>query len=104
MSEENENSTSQTTINGNDDLYEHVAPHTKLFRLEISSNSTIERNIFRVVRKHFFEQKSILWKPIQVELIVNSVLTEDFFGLFSIENERKEKQCSTFLFSDKKTF
>jgi hypothetical protein len=48
--------------------------------LELSNNSLIERNVHNVLRKHFLEQRSITWKPIKVELIVNTELTDDFFG------------------------
>ncbi len=47
--------------------------------LETSTNSTIERNIYQVLRKHFLEQRPITWKPIKVELVVNTELTDDFF-------------------------
>jgi hypothetical protein len=47
--------------------------------LETSNNSIIERNIYNVLRKHFLEQRPITWKPIKVELIVNTELTDDFF-------------------------
>jgi len=47
--------------------------------LETSNNSKIERNIYNVLRKHFLEQRPITWKPIKVELIVNTELTDDFF-------------------------
>jgi hypothetical protein len=47
--------------------------------LETSSNSTIEQHIHNVLRKHFLEQRPITWKPIKVELIVNTQLTDDFF-------------------------
>ncbi|CAM4761475.1 unnamed protein product [Rotaria magnacalcarata] len=47
--------------------------------LETSCNSTIERSIHNVLRKHFLEQRPITWKPIKVELIVNTQLTDDFF-------------------------
>ena len=48
--------------------------------VETSSDSKIQRQILNVIRKHFLEQKSINWKPIRVELIVNTQLTDDFFG------------------------
>lgn len=48
--------------------------------LETSTHSTIERSIHNILRENFLEQRSITWKPIKVELIVNSSLTEDFFG------------------------
>jgi hypothetical protein len=48
--------------------------------LETSNQSIIERNIHYILRKNFLEQRSITWKPIKVELIVNTQLTDDFFG------------------------
>lgn len=48
--------------------------------LETSSHSMIERNIQNVLRGNFLEQRSITWKPIKVELVVNNQLTEEFFG------------------------
>jgi len=48
--------------------------------LETSHHSIIEHNIQNVLRKHFLEQRSITWKPIKVELIVNTQLTDEFFG------------------------
>lgn len=50
--------------------------------LECGTNSTIERQIQRVLRKHFLEQRPITWKPTRVELVVNTQLTDDFFGEF----------------------
>lgn len=50
--------------------------------LETSNNSKIEHSIYNVLRKHFLEQRSITWKPIKVELIVNPQLTDDFFGKY----------------------
>ena len=47
---------------------------------ETSNHSSIERNIHNILRDNFLEQRSITWKPIKVELIVNSQLTDDFFG------------------------
>ncbi|CAF4665818.1 unnamed protein product [Rotaria sp. Silwood1] len=49
--------------------------------LETSNNSKIERNIHNVLRKNFLEQHSITWKPIKVELVVNTSLTDDFFAV-----------------------
>ena len=48
--------------------------------LETSNNSTIEQHVHRVLRKHFLEQRPITWKPVKVELIVNTALTDEFFG------------------------
>lgn len=48
--------------------------------LETSNQSSIERSVHNVVRKNFLEQRSITWKPIKVELVVNTPLTDDFFG------------------------
>jgi hypothetical protein len=48
--------------------------------LETSNHSTIERNVHNILRKSFLEQRSITWKPIKVELVVNTQLTDDFFG------------------------
>ena len=48
--------------------------------LETSNHSTIERHIHNVLRKHFLEHKPIPLKPIKVELVVNTTLTDDFFG------------------------
>jgi hypothetical protein len=55
--------------------------------LETSHNSTIERHVHNILRKHFLEQRSITWKPIKVELIVNTQLTDDFFGKYYIFNK-----------------
>ncbi|CAF0840956.1 unnamed protein product [Rotaria sordida] len=49
--------------------------------LETSNHSKIERNIYNVLRKNFLEQRSITWKPIKVELVVNTQLTDDFFAV-----------------------
>lgn len=49
---------------------------------EISNQSTIERNIQDVLRRNFLEQRSITWKPIKVELVVNNQLTDEFFGKY----------------------
>ncbi|CAF4200989.1 unnamed protein product [Rotaria sp. Silwood2] len=49
--------------------------------LETSNNSQIERNIHNVLRKNFLEQRSITWKPIKVELLVNTQLTDEFFAV-----------------------
>ncbi|CAF0963185.1 unnamed protein product [Didymodactylos carnosus] len=48
--------------------------------IETSSNSHIERNILNVVHKHFLDQRPITWRPIKVELIVNTELNNDFLG------------------------
>lgn len=56
--------------------------------LETSSNSTIERSILNVLRKHFLEQRSITWKPTKVELIVNTQLTDDFFCKYLMYNAK----------------
>jgi len=56
--------------------------------LETSNHSSIERSIHNVLRKNFLEQRSITWKPIKVELIVNTQLTDDFFGKY-ILNKKK---------------
>ena len=48
--------------------------------VEISNHSTIEHQIHSVLRQNFLEQRSITWKPIKTELIVNTQLTDDFFG------------------------
>jgi hypothetical protein len=61
--------------------------------LETSTHSTIERHIHNVLRKNFLEQRSITWKPIKVELIVNTQLTDDFFGKY-ISAKQKKIQCS----------
>lgn len=53
--------------------------------LETNNNSTIENHIYNVLRKHFLEQRPITWKPIKVELIVNTELTDDFFSKYIIE-------------------
>ena len=47
--------------------------------LEISTDSIIDRQICNVLRKHFLEQRPIGWRPVKVELVVNTELTEDFF-------------------------
>jgi hypothetical protein len=54
--------------------------------LETSTHSTIERNIQNVIRQNFLEQRAITWKPIKVELIVNTQLTDDFFGKYFLFN------------------
>jgi len=50
--------------------------------LETSNHSSIERSIHNILRKNFLEQRSITWKPIKVELIVNKQLTDEFFGKY----------------------
>jgi hypothetical protein len=85
--------------------------------LETSNNSTIERQIYNVLRKHFLEQRPITWKPIKVELVVNTQLTDDFFSkyliiflvfrnrslinlfLFYIRIKKKKGKYLSFLFS-----
>ena len=52
--------------------------------LETSPNSQIEQNIHNVLRKHFLEQRPITWKPIKVELVVNTELTNVFFRKYFI--------------------
>lgn len=54
--------------------------------VETNNNSKIECHIYNVLRKHFLEQRSITWKPIKVELVVNTQLTDDFFGKYQIFN------------------
>jgi len=53
--------------------------------LETSNHSSIERSIHNILRKNFLEQRSITWKPIKVELIVNTQLTDDFFGKYNFK-------------------
>ena len=48
--------------------------------IETSNQSTIERAIHNVLRRNFLEQRSITWKPSKVELVINTQLTNDFFG------------------------
>ncbi|CAF1017035.1 unnamed protein product [Adineta ricciae] len=72
MTEEN-----GTTINGETEKSFQV-PLKML--LETSNQSTIERNVHNVLRRSFLEQRSITWKPIKVELVVNTQLTNEFFG------------------------
>lgn len=50
--------------------------------IETSNQSSIELAIQNVLRKNFLEQQAITWKPIKVELVINSQLTNDFFGKF----------------------
>jgi hypothetical protein len=52
--------------------------------LETSPNSTIEHNIHNVIRKHFLESRPITWKPVKVELVVNTELTDDFFRKYFV--------------------
>ncbi len=54
--------------------------------LETSNHSNIERHIHHILRKNFLEQRSITWKPIKVELIVNTQLTDEFFGKYNKNN------------------
>ena len=65
----------QPPLSKNDHL---IDIHMFIFLLEMiietSTHSTIERNIYNVLRKHFLEQRSITWKPIKVELIINTQL------------------------------
>ncbi|CAF4290491.1 unnamed protein product, partial [Rotaria magnacalcarata] len=49
--------------------------------LETSNHSKIERSVHDILRKNFLEQRSITWKPIKVELIVNTSLTAEFFAV-----------------------
>jgi len=58
--------------------------------LETSNHSSIERSIHNILRKNFLEQRSITWKPIKVELIVNTQLTDDFFGKYILNKKKKE--------------
>jgi hypothetical protein len=58
--------------------------------LETSHHSIIEQNIQNVLRKHFLEQRSITWKPIKVELIVNTQLTDEFFGKDILYKNKKK--------------
>ncbi|CAF1079800.1 unnamed protein product [Adineta steineri] len=67
-----------TNINGEMDNSSQVP--LKMI-LETSNNSTIERNVYNILRKNFLEQRSITWKPIKVELIVNTQLTDEFFAI-----------------------
>ncbi len=62
--------------------------------LETSTHSTIERHIHNVLRKNFLEQRSITWKPIKVELIVNTQLTDDFFGKYISAKQNKNSMFS----------
>ncbi len=73
--------------------------------LETSNNSKIERNIYNVLRKHFLEQRPITWKPIKVELIVNTELTDDFFRKYCnlfFSNSNSISYQSIFLNKNKK--
>lgn len=71
--------------------------------LETSPNSTMEQQIHHVLQKHFLEQRPITWKPIKVEFIVNTVLTDDFFGQ-SGEDERWSMKRNAFLLAIRKRF
>jgi hypothetical protein len=66
--------------------------------LETSNHSTIERHIQNVLRQNFLEQRSITWKPIKVELIVNTQLTDDFFGKY-FPTKRRKRPRSNSMFS-----
>lgn len=66
--------------------------------LETSNQSIIERNIHNVLRKNFLEQRSITWKPVKVELIVNTELTNDFFGKYIFYKNPKQKSLVHFLY------
>lgn len=46
--------------------------------LTTSTDSIVDRQICNVVRKHFLEQRPIGWRPVKVDLVVNTELTEDF--------------------------
>ena len=46
--------------------------------LETSANSMIERQICNVLRKHFLEQRPITWRPVKIELVINTELTDEF--------------------------
>lgn len=59
---------------------------------ETSSQSKIERSIHNILRKNFLEQRSITWKPIKVELIVNTQLTNDFFGKYIFSSKITTKE------------
>ena len=63
--------------------------------LECGPNSTIERQIQRVLRKHFLEQRAITWKPTRVELVVNTQLTDDFFGEFFVSRSLPRSSTSS---------
>jgi hypothetical protein len=62
--------------------------------LETSNHSSIERSIYNILRKNFLEQRSITWKPIKVELIVNKQLTDDFFGKYILNKKKKRSPFS----------
>jgi len=72
--------------------------------LEISTHSTIERHIHNVLRKNFLEQRSITWKPIKVELIVNTQLTDDFFGKYISAKQNKNSMFSLSVLLSKMNF
>jgi hypothetical protein len=57
--------------------------------LETSNHSSIERSIYNILRKNFLEQRSITWKPIKVELIVNTQLTDEFFGKYILNKKKR---------------
>jgi hypothetical protein len=84
MMDENtlDNETNSVHINGEVENNHQLLPLPPLkMILETSNNSTIERQIYNVLRKHFLEQRPITWKPIKVELVVNTQLTDDFFSI-----------------------
>lgn len=62
------------------ELSHHIIAGRLEMTIETSADSKIERDIHAVLRKHFLEQSSITWKPVKVELVVNTQLTDDFLG------------------------
>ncbi|CAF1292345.1 unnamed protein product [Adineta steineri] len=80
MTDENEIDNEANNIDINGKIENYHQPPLKMI-LETSNNSKIECSVHNVIRKHFLEQRSITWKPIKVELIVNTQLTDDFFAI-----------------------
>lgn len=66
--------------------------------LETSSQSKLACAIDNVLRKNFLEQRSITWKPIRVELLVNSQLTTDFFGNYLLARDELSADQGHLLF------
>ncbi|CAF1298701.1 unnamed protein product [Adineta ricciae] len=95
MTDENEIDNEAKTIDLNGKLENYPSPPLKMV-LEVSNNLLIEQQICNVLRKNFLEQRSIPWKPIKVELIVNTQLTDDFFAIRKKFERASERNRSEF--------
>jgi len=55
--------------------------------LELDSSTGLNKALLSLLKNSFFEKKTINWKPVKCELVVNTKLTEEFqrkfFKLFA---------------------